>query len=504
MNPRLRQALISFAVLSLAVLVGFEIAQERYSLVTAGILLCTWAVLARQSDGRADTWLLAFLLVGYTVGNRGFAQISLHSQIPLFIGELALAAALFFLVFRGALLRRLPIELDWLNRLLVFWLVLGCGRIWWDYRIHGFIAFRDFAMVYYLLFFFCAQPLARDDASRKVLLGALTLSYVTLPATALLVDLFPRFFLSEFTLRGVPLVLQKGDLRTLGLFAGFIWLVPKEPRPWREESWRWFVAVSALVIGFLQLSRASMVGLVVALGLLALAGRWRPVLTVGAVVAAGLLLISAAAVFQDRDITQTRLYAIYESAVSIVDVSGTHVYRSEDAGNKGDNNRFRLIWWRNVVEDTIAVNPLIGIGFGADIAQSFLLEYYATDDIDFTARSPHNIFITTFARMGALGVLGLLAIYLYQARASLFAAWRTKAGLEASSESVTLHAVSWLIMIGSCFGVVLEGPMGAIPFWIILALAHTASSSEKPAGNQTEKLSSGGVTAPLHGEQAGV
>lgn len=475
MNPRLRLALFGIATAGLAILAGAEIAQENYLLVFVGVVLSTGAILAWHPTVKSDAWLLGLLIIGYIVGNRGFAQVAPIPQLPLFIGELVLGVALSLLILRGAFLRRLPVEPDWLNRLLIFWILLGCGRMVWDIRAYGFVALRDFALVYYLLFFFCAQPLAREALSRGMLRGALTLSYLILPVTAVLVDLFPRFFLTELTLHGVPLVLQKGDLRTLGLFAGFIWLVPKESKPFRDDAWRWIFALAALVVGLLQLSRASMVGLAVALGLLALSGYRRPLAAVGTVIVAGLLIVGSAALLQRRDITQTRLYAIYESAISVVDVAGTHVYRSEDAGNKGDNNRFRLVWWRVVIEDTIATNPLLGIGFGADLARSFLIEYYAADDIEFTARSPHNVFVTAFARMGALGVAGLLAIYGYQARASLRVARLTRTSSHASSEAATLHAICWLIMIGACFGVVLEGPMGAIPFWILLALAHTAS-----------------------------
>jgi hypothetical protein len=34
-------------------------------------------------------------------------------------------------------------------------------------------------------------------------------------------------------------------------------------------------------------------------------------------------------------------------------------------------------------------------------------------------------------------------------------------------------------MVSACLGVVLEGPMGAIPFWIMLGLAHHAANAPK-------------------------
>ena len=51
----------------------------------------------------------------------------------------------------------------------------------------------------------------------------------------------------------------------------------------------------------------------------------------------------------------------------------------------------------------------------------------------------------------------------------------------ARAEAMTLQAAVWVVMISACLGVVLEGPMGAIPFWIMLGLAHHAATAPLPA-----------------------
>lgn len=476
-DPRLRQLLIGLAACVAATAAGFAVAQEDYMWLSLAAALCLWAVLARHSDARAEAWLLGGLVVGYTIGNRGFAQLAPLAGIPVFIGEIALGFSLSVLIVRQAILRQIPIEVKWINRLLLFWLALGLSRIWWDFRNFGLLAVRDFAMVYYLLFFFCAQSLGRHGPSRRVLLGLLGVTYAALPLTALLVDAFPGFFLYQFTFQGAPVIHQKGDLRTLGLFAGFIWLLPRHGQFRQDDWWRWTAALGSLALGLGQLSRASMLGLGLAVGILTLARRRQPLFALLAVIALGAGFLSVSAVVRGGVPTHSRLYAVYESIVSIADVGGTRVYQSADAGNKGDNNRYRLVWWKTVIDDTVAVNPLLGLGFGADIARNFVREYYANESLEFTARSPHNIFVTTFARMGALGTLGLLTIYLCQAAATWRLVRQARVGNGDFSETLVLHAISWLMMVGACFGVVLEGPMGAIPFWIILGLAHS-----RPAG----------------------
>jgi hypothetical protein len=37
-----------------------------------------------------------------------------------------------------------------------------------------------------------------------------------------------------------------------------------------------------------------------------------------------------------------------------------------------------------------------------------------------------------------------------------------------------LWCAAWVILVSACFGVVLEGPMGAVVFWTILGLASAA------------------------------
>lgn len=487
MDPRLRQFLFGLAACTAATAAGFSVAQENYIWLSLAAALCVWVALARHSDAHAEAWLLGGVVLGYTIGNRGFAQLTPLTGIPVFIGELALGFGLTVLLVRHALLRRLPIEANWIDRLLLFWFALGIGRVWWDVRVFGLVAARDFAMVYYLLFFFCARSLGTHAPSRRVLLALLGATYVALPLAVLVVDAFPEFFLYRFTFQGSPIIHQKGDLRTLGLFAGFVWIVPKHGELRLSDWWRWAVAVLALGLGLGQLSRASMLGLALAVALLTWARRWQPLVAVVTVAAAGAGILSMSAAFRGGDLTQSRLYAVYETVASIVDVGGTRAYRSEDAGNKGDNNRFRLVWWRIVVEDTIAANPLVGVGFGADLARSFVREYYATDSMDFTARSPHNVFVTAFARMGALGVLGLLGIYVYQAIATWRLARLARTGPGAFDEALALHAIVLLMMVGACFGVVLEGPMGAIPFWVLLGLCSSAQDKAESPGNVSEK-----------------
>ena len=459
----------------LAVWVGIALAQEEHLIATLSASVCLWAVLSWSRGPRAEAWLMGFLVFGYVLGNRGFAQLAPVSGLPVFFSEIGLGVILTLVLLRGALQRELPVRRDWLNSLLLLWLVLGAGRVWLDVRTFGFLALRDFAMVYYVLYFFCAQALAVHAPSRGLLRVVLLATFGLLPLTGMLANLLPEFFLANLLVAGVPLIFYKGDLLATFLFTGFIILLPTGPFSWLDGWWRWLAALTALVLGLTMLSRSSMMGLVVAISWLSLSGRWRPAKVLITVCMTGLLAVTIISLLQKKDFTQTKAYAVYEAVVSIADYSGTRSYQNLMSSDKGDNNLFRLVWWKNVAEETLATAPVMGQGFGADLTRGFLMEYYATSNEDFSARSPHNIFMTTLGRMGLVGVAVLLAIYFVQGRITARVAREARTD-PTRQDAMTLQAAVWVVMVSSCLGVVLEGPMGAIPFWIMLGLAHHAAT----------------------------
>jgi O-antigen ligase len=471
MDPRLRTTLISLLACVLAVWIGISLAQEEHFIASVAALLSVWAVLSWTRGPLAEAWLLAFLVFGYVVGNRGFAQIRPVSGLPLFLSELGLGIVVSLVILRGAMSRFLPLRVDWLNGLLLLWLVLGAGRIAWDVRTHGFMALRDFATVYYVLYFFAAQALARHPSSNRLLHGSVLATFAVLPVIGLPGVFFPDFFVENLLIEGVPLIFYKGDLLATFLYMGYIILLPTGPFDWRRDGWRWLLAVVSLVLGLSLLSRAGMVGLLVAIAWQARAGRWRPARVLAGICAAALLGIVIVSLLQKKDFSQTRAYAVYEAVTSIADFSGTRGYRSDASGNKGDNNRFRLVWWRNVAEETLTTSPVFGLGFGADLARGFVQEYYPDTGDEFTARSPHNIFMTVLGRMGLTGVLVLLAFYVTQFRTTARTARAARTN-PAMQHALSLQSACWVLLVSACFGVVLEGPMGAIPFWIILGLAN--------------------------------
>jgi hypothetical protein len=91
------------------------------------------------------------------------------------------------------------------------------------------------------------------------------------------------------------------------------------------------------------------------------------------------------------------------------------------------------------------------------------------------------VLLTIFARMGAIGLLLFLA-------AMSIVAVRTWRAVRAGPEQAAPWCAIWVIFTSACFGVVLEGPMGAVVFWTLLGVAHATSTpnGDSPAAELAE------------------
>jgi O-antigen ligase len=194
----------------------------------------------------------------------------------------------------------------------------------------------------------------------------------------------------------------------------------------------------------------------------------------GSVVAIAILIVAALATLAENPWAERKLHGFAERVGSLIDFPGNRNYQSEESSMKGGNNQFRAMWWRAVIDETISRNPALGLGFGYDLARNFLQEYNPAMGDDFTARSPHSILVTTFGRMGLLG-LGVFACFI----GALFVrTWRIMRNVASPPVELSLWACVWVILVSACFGVVLEGPMGAVVFWTLLGLANASPRPE--------------------------
>lgn len=480
-SVRWQQAWITLLGAAVAVWAGWQVAEGSYG-GPALLAMAAAFILLAKCGVRPETALTGVAVFGYILGNRGFAQLMPFSGLPLFVAELALGGTLALLAVRGALARRLPVQRDALNLAVAAWLVIGGARLVIDLRAQGWWALRDAAVIYYALYFFAGQELGSDPIARRQLLGILKWALVLLAPVFMLSLVFPLFFQNRLLVQGVPVFFYKADLVATMLAGGVFWFADKAgrrgPQPLPRRAGLWLVLAVTTAGALFPVSRAAMAGLAGAAGWQVVGRRWRALGTLVALLVALATAGLAIELIMGRPLEQTAVYRVGEYAFSVFDLKGTGNYQSyEEAsdtkGRPDDNNRFRLVWWRTVAKETWREHPMFGAGFGYDLANGFVEEYGLSSDLDFNARSPHSIVFTMFGRMGFVG-LGLLA------GLGIVLVMRTWAAARRDGEELPLWCFGWVILISACFGVVLEGPMGAVVFWTVLGLAN-ASLSAKPA-----------------------
>jgi O-antigen ligase len=430
---------------------------------TAGLVVF---MISRFQPLPLSTLILSATVLGYVIGNRGFAQLSLSPKFPFLPGELALACGGPLLLVQCAWRHELPFRRDTLNAAILVWIIVGSLRIGFDVRVYGFMALRDFALVYYALFFFLGQELGADERGRRFFVTLLTVSCAVLLPIFLLADRFPEFFFNQLSWNGNPVIYFKGDLAGTFLAAGAVLFFLRY-----DEGRRWWNLAASLILGgavVMMNNRASVLALAVATAWLAIRGRWKfAVIQTAATVLAVITILLVASVLR-IPWERTPVFSAYERVVSMVDPMGQRTYRGSETFNKGDNNLFRAVWWQTVIEETVQENPYTGLGFGHDLAARFVRAYYPENSDEFNVRSPHNVLISIFARMGIVGVAAFLGIV-------TLISVRTWHSMK-SGPATGLWCVIWIILTSACLGVVLEGPMGGVVFWIVLGVANGASN----------------------------
>ncbi len=480
MNPVWRERIVAVAAALLAVWLSYNLADGSWFWPLLAGAITLGAILVRVSHVPLDVLAVGVLLMGYMIGNRGFAQLMIIPGVPLLPAEIGLATAVGFLILRCAFNKELPWSRDLLNYALLAWILVGTTRIVFDFPAYGFLAVRDYAAVYYVSFFFITQALGRDESRRRFLFRCLLIASVIMPVVFVLSEAFPAFFLGTLTLRGVPLIFFKGDLAPtfFGAASVMLYFTAEGRHRW------WMRSLATLMILWVLSSdnRASMLGAVGALGWAAVSRFRRFTLVQTGLAAFALLVFAAFAQFSDNAWAQKRLQTMGERAKTIVDLSGRFSYRADEGSIKTDNNQFRWVWWRSVADETMSRNPVFGLGFGYDLARGFLQTYNPDLADDFTARSPHNIFVTALGRMGLIGFALLVCLY----GILVSRTWRVVRDPASDATQVALWVAIWPIAISACLGVVLEGPMGAVVFWSLLGLATAYRSEPEPIESQGE------------------
>ncbi len=229
----------------------------------------------------------------------------------------------------------------------------------------------------------------------------------------------------------------------------------------------WLGAALWPVYLLLQLqTRAVVIGLVAA-GLILAAANARNVVTASrrATLAWCLALLALALVVVPRTTTYHRIVGTGQFSHNVA--AGTAHARFEA--------------WTDVVHyvDRVPARVLAGVGFGPDFLHASGAAVLFEGTTYTHVRAPHDYLVNTYARLGLIG-LGLLLW--------LLAAWvaavvrRFFIGGDFTRDELLCAVVATTLLVTSLFGVVLESPFGAVPFYWCVGILLVASGRGRVGG----------------------
>lgn len=156
-----------------------------------------------------------------------------------------------------------------------------------------------------------------------------------------------------------------------------------------------------------------------------------------------------------------------------VDMSTSAVAPARARGDSAGTAETRAVFWRAIIDNSLTSPATFAFGNGH--AQSFFEKTQPYDDfVDPELLEPHNSFMGIFYRYGILG-LSLLLLFM----------WRFV--IKASTKSTGTYktpfsaAVYVLALVFAFFEVVLEGPHGAVIFWIMWLAPRFACEPNRSA-----------------------
>ncbi len=435
---------------------------------------------------RFEAAVINCLLVGYLVGNRGFAELTLVK--PLYPGEVCLALVLAAMLIRYLLSRETPDLSGTLSSLILIYIALGVVRLSMDFSTYKMDALRDSAMVYYSLYFFIGRELALRSDSKRILESCLRFSFILLVPIALIARFDQELLFSG----ALSLFFPKDDLlTTFEALAAFV--LYTRPKIYPIKGLRIALIFLYLVLIVSGLTRASLAGLAVGSILFLFASEKKffayPLI---AIVLGLTALAGTGYAFGNSNTNDPKVFI--EKIESMVDVTGTLVPDTDFGQLKAENNNFRRTLWQSFFDETTAVSPVFGRGFGYD----FLARYedlYRLGEWQ-GLRSAHNFYVTLYGRMGILGVGLFLLITLQIIKDGIRAAIAVKAGVLPLAD-LSFWCGAWAILVAAVFGVVLEGPVGAIVFWLFLGVGTGSMQVAAAKHRDSALLNSSSVNAEL-------
>jgi hypothetical protein len=392
---------------------------------------------------------------------------------PLFWGEGVLALLLVWVLRRMDLLKAFASRLPALSVLVLLFLILGAALTIKGIPTWKMEALRDAALWYYALFFFIGLYLSQFEALAQKFWRALAPIWVAALVWGS-IDFATKSYFSNLgpimPWRGVSVFSNTGSELGQNVALGAVILMcaftlPKN----RSVGCRTLLALTGLGLFAASYGRGQKVGF--ALGIMAALaltfGRRRPPQFPWRV--AGFLVACALIAF------------VVAPAAGIDLAKATQFDRFTDSDARMDEGTayWRMIWWQRLQEVVLTQHPAFGLGFGLNLCiYNPYLE--GTEDMQWVARSPHNINMTIFSRMGLTGSALWGGILLLGIGGLAWRVWNGANRQGVYTPARREELMFWIVMllttwVNSSFGVLMEGPVLGIWFWFALGFSNGRS-----------------------------
>jgi O-Antigen ligase len=162
----------------------------------------------------------------------------------------------------------------------------------------------------------------------------------------------------------------------------------------------------------------------------------------------------------------------------LVSVGLTQPESHVDVGGLG-TEQARSAAWERVLAYTgkTLSREVVGVGFGPHFMMDSGASIALIHGGDPSVRSPHNYFVSTYARLGILGIM-LLALVTVRVLTGM---WRIQRYPGADDLLLLAMIVPLIILVEAAVGATLEAPFGAIPFFWFLGILLSKPILPTPA-----------------------
>ena len=406
--------------------------------------------------------LLLTYLAAITIFGKGPTYIGIE---PLFWGEIVLVVSVIWAARRSGRLTAKTARARAVTSLILCFIGVGAIETARDVVVFGLDALRDAAVWYYSVFYFVGIAIASNREECARFLSRWKLFWlVAVPWGIAEFASGYRFSALSPALpgsRGIPVLSHSSSDIAQSLGLGCLLLVSENVGPGFLGK---IPRIILAVVGFGALAtfqgrgaRLAVVAAFVVLVLVSVSQRSMGRIFRRRIAATALLLIAGVVVAMGEGVDVARILSLDRFLqVTTSTLEGTAEWRAA--------------WWRGIYDAVMETNPAFGLGFGDNL--NSYNPYISPSDDNHPARAPHNYNVTVFARMGIGGSVIWAGILFFGIFVPL---WETLTSATVTAQAEAKHRLFWIaaiiaIWVNSSFGLLMEGPVMGIPFWLILGL----------------------------------